>query len=214
MFWITKCGIGGLGKASYRPRGARVLSRSGVPKRTGFLKQSPSWEANRFSASRRNSPHFVEPTCSLPHLQSPATCPYPESGLVHAFPSHFIVIHFNIILHLNPFLPSGLLISGLPAKTLYTPLLSPIRATCPADLIVLDAITRRYLVRSTNHKAHYAVYPSPLLSRVCHAQVSSSAPYSRTPSAHVPPSVCETKTHQCKTTGKVTVLFVLIFIAY
>ena len=126
---------------------------------------------------------------------SPATCPGPEPGSVLASLSHFIIIHYNIIFYLHLFLPSGLLLSGFPTKTLYTLLLSPIRATCPARLIVLDAITRRYLVRSTYRKAHYAVSPSPLLPRVCHAQLSSSAPYSRAPSAHVHPSMCETKAH-------------------
>jgi hypothetical protein len=40
--------------------------------------------------------------------------------------------------HLHLGLPSGLFPSGFPAKTFYTFLSSPIRATCPAHLIRLD----------------------------------------------------------------------------
>ena len=46
----------------------------------------------------------MEPEGSLPHSQLPATCPYPEpdqSCTCHT-PSHFLKIHFNIVLPPTP----------------------------------------------------------------------------------------------------------------
>jgi hypothetical protein len=43
-------------------------------------------------------------------------------------------------IHLRLGLPSGLFTSGYPTNNLYTFLFSPIRATCPAHLTLLDFI--------------------------------------------------------------------------
>jgi len=58
-------------------------------------------------------------------------------------------------------LPNGLFRSGFPTKTLYKPLLSPIRATCPAHPILLDFITRKILGEE------YRSLGSSLCSFVC-----------------------------------------------
>ena len=47
--------------------------------------------------------------------------------------------------HLSLGLQSGLFPSRFPTNTLYTPLLSPIRSTCVAHLILLDLINRKIL---------------------------------------------------------------------
>jgi len=44
--------------------------------------------------------------------------------------------------HLHLDMPGGLFLSRFPTIILYTPLLSPMRVTCPAHLILLYLITR------------------------------------------------------------------------
>ena len=72
----------------------------------------------------------------------PPPVPIPgQPNPVHIPTSHLLEIHPNIIPHLRLGLPSGLFPSGFPTKTLYTPLSSPIRTTCPAYLILLNCST-------------------------------------------------------------------------
>jgi hypothetical protein len=81
----------------------------------------------------------MEPESSLPYSQVPATCPYPQADQSNScLPSHFLKIHFNNIL--PPMVrPSKWCVcsSYLPTKTLNTHLLSPLRATDLAHLILL-----------------------------------------------------------------------------
>jgi len=88
----------------------------------------------------------MEPEGSLPHSQVPATCPYSGPDRFSPYP-HIPLPEDPSYLssHLRLGLPSGLFPSGFLTKTLYTPLLFPIRATCPARLIPLDFITRTIL---------------------------------------------------------------------
>jgi len=65
---------------------------------TYTMQQSPSWEANRFSASQEILRILCEPEGSLPYSQVPATCTYPEPDRFSPCPHIPVLkIHLNII---------------------------------------------------------------------------------------------------------------------
>ena len=111
-----------------------------------------------FHGTRR----FITAFTSIRHLSLYWTRPI-QSIYPHPTSWRSILI---LSTHLRLGLPSGLSPSCFPTKTLYTPLSSPIRATCPAHLILLDFITRIIWVRNTDHLApSYAISSIPPLPR-------------------------------------------------
>ena len=76
------------------------------------------------------------------HKRPPLVSILGQPSPVHIPTSHLLEIHPNIIHPSTPRSPQWSLSLRFPIKTLYTPLSSPIRATCPAHLILLDFITR------------------------------------------------------------------------
>ena len=104
---------------------------------TYSVEQSPSGEADRFSASQE-TPRILWNLNVHYHIYK-----WPPPILSHINPVHapHPACWRSILLlssHLHFSLPSGLFPSNFPTKTLYTPLLSPIYATCPTLLILID----------------------------------------------------------------------------
>ena len=106
---------------------------------------------------------FITALTSVHHLSLSLASPI-QSIYPHPTSWRSILILFT---HLCLGLPSGLLPSSFPTKSLYTPLSSPICATCPAHHILLNFITRTILGEEYNS------FSSSLCS-LLHSPITSS----------------------------------------
>ena len=181
------------------------------------MKQSPSWEAKRFSASQE-----------LPRiLRNPKVhyrihkCPPPVPILNQLHPVHTPHIPPSAI-HLNIFLPStpGSSKWSLPLRSPYqnpaytSPL--PHTCTCPTHLILLDAVTRTIFCKQYRSLSSslcsflHSLFTSALLG----PNILLNTLFSNTLSLRSSFNVRYQVSHPYKTTNKFILLCILIFIFF
>ena len=158
-----------------------------------------------FHGTRR----FITALKSVRHLSLSRASPI-QSIYPHPTSWRYILI---LSTHLRLGLHSGLFPSGFPTKTLYTALSSPIRATCPAHLILLDFITRTILgeeYRSFSSSLCYLLH-SPITSFLLGPNILLNTMFSNTLSFLSSRRVNGQVSHPYKTTGKIIVLYIYTY---
>ena len=168
------------------------------------MEQSPSWRANRFSASQEILHILWNPKVLYRNHKCPPPAPIlSQLDPVHT-PPHSTSWRSMLILssHLCLGLPSGLIPSGFPTKTLYTPLLC-IHATYPAHLF-LDFMTRTILGEEYRwwSSSLCSYLHSPVTSSLLGPNILLNTLFWNTRSLRSSLIVSDQVSHTYKTTGK------------
>ena len=181
---------------------------------TYSMVQSSSWEANWFAASQEIPRISRNPKVHYrTHKRPPPVFILGQPNSVHIPTPHLLENSPNIIHSSTPRSPKWSPSLRFPHPDPIHPLSSTIRATCPAHLILLDFITRTILgdVYRSFSSSLCNLLNSPVTSSLLDPNIPLNTPFSNTLSFLSTLNVSDQVSHPYKTSGKIIVLYILIF---